>query len=131
MPDQQRQLVLAVEDNETHRYALTRILESEGFAVIATESGKDALALARQNRPAVILLDVNLSGENGYDLCRTLKSAVETKDIPVVIYTSYEEAGGFEASAAGATSFLTYPVHPSDLLHVIRGAIAKGLLSKN
>src|SRR6478609_4977438 len=101
--------VLTVDDNEVHAYALGRILETRAYRVLAANCGSDALLLAKQERPTLILLDVNLPDMNGYQVCRKLKSFPETKQIPVVMYSSQNLVGNTEAELSGATGFLTYP----------------------
>ncbi len=118
--------ILAVDDSETHRHAIARWLEKEGFQTLQAGTGADALLLARSHRPDVILLDVHLPDVSGFEVCRTLKSDPVTGDIPIVIHTA--SAGGSAAArsiALGACAVLIFPVEPHHLLHVVRGCLAR------
>ncbi len=121
-----RQTILAVDDNEAHRYAIARTLEKAGFTAIQAGTGTDALALARDCRPDVILLDVYLPDVNGLDLCRSLKADAMTSHIPVVIHTASADGSAAAISAQmGASAFLTFPIEPDHLLNVLMGCLAR------
>jgi CheY-like chemotaxis protein len=117
--------VVVVDDNEVHAYALGRILESRAYRVLVADCGSEALLVAKQEKPNLILLDVNLPDTNGYQVCRELKSFPETKQVPVVMYSSNYLVGNTEAELSGAAGFLTYPVDSIALFAVIDGTLAK------
>jgi CheY-like chemotaxis protein len=118
--------ILAVDDNEAHNYALRKMLEHKGFEVLAAFSGSQTIALAEQ-KPDIVLLDVNLPDVNGFEVCRRLKQANHTKEIPVVFLsaTNQTAAAVNEAKEAGADNFLFYPVEPDHLLMVVRGVLER------
>lgn len=119
--------VLAVDDNEAHCYALRRILEHSGFEVFTAVTGSDALAIARDRVPDVVLLDINLPDVNGYEVCSRLKRDELTRRIPVVFHTATEATGPAKnyAESVGASAFLTYPIDSTQLASVIHGAAAR------
>jgi CheY-like chemotaxis protein len=71
-------LILNVDDNDGARYAKTRILHSAGFKVIEAANGTDALAMVREDNPALVLLDVKLPDINGIEVCRRIKADPDT-----------------------------------------------------
>jgi twitching motility two-component system response regulator PilH len=79
--------VLIVDDAAIDRQNLQRILQDAGHRVLVADSGEQALALARKDRPDVILMDVNMPDLDGFATTRHLKADAATKDIPVVFVT--------------------------------------------
>jgi CheY-like chemotaxis protein len=119
--------VLAVDDNVTHSYALRKILEHSGFEVLIAHSGAESLALARNECPDVVLLDINLPDMTGYDVCSRLKTEKSTSQIPVVFHSATEATGPArnQAESVGASAFLTYPIDPYQLTLVLQGVKAR------
>ncbi len=118
--------ILIVDDNEAHRYALARSLGAAGFAITPARNGNEALALAAQEHPDLVLLDIHLPDVSGFEVCRRLKAEPQTSRIPVAIHTASEAASAAVAAKdAGADAFLTYPVEPVHLLSVIHGCLAR------
>jgi PAS domain S-box-containing protein len=120
-----RPTILNVDDNEGCRYAVTRILELNEFAVCEASNGADALRLARQEQPDLVLLDINLPDLNGFEVCRRLKSEPSTSRIPVLhITASYlspsDMARGLES---GAENYLIEPVEPEVLIATINSVL--------
>jgi two-component system NtrC family sensor kinase len=123
-----RHTVLTVDNNETHRCAVARVLEKEGYELIQACTGADALRLARNHCPDIILLDIHLPDVNGLELCRKLKSDPRTGRIPVIVHTASAGGSAAEQSLAfGACAFLTSPIEPDHLVHVVRGCVARAL----
>jgi|1185.fasta_scaffold344818_1 CheY-like chemotaxis protein len=73
---------VVVDDNEVHAYALGRILESRAYRVLVADCGSEALLVAKQEKPNLILLDVNLPDTDGYHVCRELKSSPDSRKQP-------------------------------------------------
>ena len=84
--------VLVVEDSDVIRRVISLILESEGYHVVATDRGRDALQLARHERPAAVTLNLNLPASDGRDVLRQLKGDARTGEIPVIVVSAYAEA---------------------------------------
>lgn len=122
-----RPVILAVDDNEIHGYALAKTFQKAGYNVVVARNGSDAIRLAIEKRPQAILLDINLPDVNGYVVCVTLRQVPETRDTPIIFHTASSATfqAREQAEEAGATAFLTYPVEESQLLWVIRGSLAK------
>lgn len=113
--------ILVVEDSPTERQLIQRALETQGFRVITLGDGSEITKAAQRDRPGLILLDVVLPGANGFQLCRQLKSAPETKDIAVVLLTSKsQDSDRFWGLKQGADEYLTKPFKNEDLLAAVR-----------
>lgn len=113
-------LILIIEDNEQNLYLATFILEKSGYAVIASRSGPEGIALAGQQRPALILLDIQLPEMDGYQVARQLTSEPATAAIPIVAVTSYAMVGDKEkALASGCTGYIEKPINPETFVREI------------
>ena len=119
--------ILAVDDNAMHCYALRKVLEHSGFEVLEAHNGSDAILSARNHRPDVVLLDINLPDVSGYEVCSRLKKDENTRGIPVVFHTATESTGAAKsyAESVGASGFLTYPIDSTQLAVVLRGAVTR------
>ena len=84
--------VLLVEDSRTQARQIREVLESVGLEVQVVDDGPDAIREAVSNPPNLIVLDVQLPSMDGYQVCRRLKRAEETKDIPVIMLTDRASA---------------------------------------
>ncbi|GFO53294.1 hypothetical protein GMSM_03010 [Geomonas sp. Red276] len=108
--------VLAVEDSKVSQAQLLDILAGK-YEVTVEGNGACAMSAAVKIAPDLILLDVNLPGMNGYDICRRLKGDTRTREIPVIFLTSCdtgeEKVKGFEA---GADDYLVKPFYPEELV---------------
>ncbi|HKZ04575.1 MAG TPA: response regulator [Methylomirabilota bacterium] len=118
-------LILNVDDYEGTRYARTRLLQRAGFEVREAGTGMDALRLAAELRPSVILLDVNLPDIDGFEVCRRLRAESVTMTVPIVHLsaTFVSEKAQTLAYEGGADSYLTDPVEPAVLLATIRSLL--------
>lgn len=123
----ERNVVLLVDDNRTHLYALGKHLAGSGFEVLHAHSGGMALQLAAAHRPDAILLDINLPDTTGFGICQQLKADERTKSIPVVFHSATHDTASARSRAidVGAVSFLSYPINVEHLENVIKGAIAQ------
>ena len=112
--------ILLVDDDPTAIQIIGRILAGVGKLRFAT-SGQDALRLARDSTPDLILLDAEMPGMSGFELLKTLKAEFLLADVPVIFITSHSEAG-FEVSALdmGAADFITKPLRSSRVLARVR-----------
>lgn len=132
MPKDGQQLLLCVDDNEIHCYALSKTLSKLGFRVISAHNGTEALRVVSETNADVILLDVNMPGINGFEVCRRVRANPELGRVAIVFHTatSATESSHREALDAGADAFLTYPVAATHLQSVIEGCIAKRTAEK-
>jgi signal transduction histidine kinase len=115
-PNDRAPLALVVEDNPELLRFLTDVL-SVRYRVRTATNGADALAIALQNKPDVIVSDVAMSSMDGYELCRALRASSETRTVPVVLVTARTDLSsvltGFEA---GANDYVLKPFHGRELL---------------
>ena len=91
MTDDKRH-VLVVDDNQVDRLKLTRILQGEGLVVSGAEGGRQALALLREQRFDLVLLDVAMPEMNGYEVLEAMQADRALRDIPVIVISALEEA---------------------------------------
>lgn len=82
------ELILIVEDNEKNQKLLRDVLQYEGYPTIETETAEEALILAKEKLPALILMDIALPGMNGFEALKLLRTHPETKGIPVIAVTA-------------------------------------------
>ncbi|HEY9644096.1 MAG TPA: response regulator [Coleofasciculaceae cyanobacterium] len=117
--------VLVVEDSLTETEMLTRYLRQAGLAVISAISGEDAQTKLQFQTPDLVLLDVILPGQSGFEICRKLKTDIKTKQIPVVICsTKGTEADKLWGSMLGADAYLAKPVDQRELINIVLRLIA-------
>ena len=113
--------VLVVDDLEPNVKLLEAKLRAEYFDVLGAYSGAEAIELAVQEQPDIILLDVMMPGMDGFETCRRLKAAPETMHIPVVMVTALDQQADRVAGLeAGADDFLTKPVEDLALFARVR-----------
>lgn len=118
--------VLVVEDEPTSLKLEHVILACEGHHVRDAEGSEKALALIKEEKPAIILLDLGLPGMDGLALARKLKSDPETSDISIIAVTGYPDSyRRDDAIAAGCDAYLVKPVSPRSLPHEVAHAAAK------
>jgi two-component sensor histidine kinase len=119
------EVVLNVNDSEPARYVTTRILSHAGFKVIEASTGAEALRIAEEVLPGVVVLDINLPDINGIEVCRRLKASDKTHSVLVlqISATNIGVADRVQSLSAGADSFLVEPVHPEELEAVTRALL--------
>jgi two-component system phosphate regulon response regulator PhoB len=116
-----RPSVLVVEDEPAQREVLAYNLEAEGFGVAKAETGDEALMLVDEAQPDVIILDWMLPGVSGIEICRRLKSNVETRKIPVIMLTARsEEADRVRGLETGADDYVIKPYSVIELMARVR-----------
>ena len=109
--------ILVVEDSPTDRKFLTDILAQKGYHVYTAENAEEALAKVKRHQPDLVLMDVVLPGQNGYQATRTLAKDETTKNIPVIIVsTKGQETDRVWGMRQGARDYIVKPVIPADLL---------------
>jgi CheY-like chemotaxis protein len=119
-------LVLIVDDSPDARAMFGQYLEYAGFRVMTAEDGLAAIAAARREWPAVIIMDLAMPRMDGWEATRRLRADPLTADIPIVVVSAY--AFGEEpeqARAAGADLCLTKPCLPSQVVRVVRAILVR------
>ena len=117
--------VLLVDDDESRRYAKSRLLRKAGFEVFEAGYGMEALALAREVRPRLAIVDIGLPDIDGRDVSRQLKSMPETASIAVLQLSGsfVTEADTVSALESGADGSLVEPVDPQVLVATVRAVL--------
>jgi DNA-binding response OmpR family regulator len=116
--------ILLVDDDPGAHMIIVPVLSKAGYMVISAKNGEQALHLALNERPDLIIMDVIMPGIKGRDLCKKIKAYDVLKDIPVVFLTAKDSEDDIKAELeAGAIRHLTKPVNPTDLVNSIHGII--------
>jgi two-component system phosphate regulon response regulator PhoB len=112
---------LLIADDESGIRSLVRMtLERDSYTILEASDGEEAIALAREFRPEVVLLDVMMPGLSGFDVCRALKGDPTTAEATVVLLTAKaQDSDRAEGIAAGADDYFTKPFSPIALLRKI------------
>jgi two-component system cell cycle response regulator DivK len=109
--------VLLVEDNEMNRDMLSRRLERKGYNVVMAVDGAQGVAMARTERPDIILMDMSLPVLDGWSATQQIKGSPETAGIPVIALTAHAMEGDeTKARAAGCDDYDTKPIDLQRLL---------------
>ena len=113
--------ILIVEDQEDNRTILRDALSTVGYELIEALNGEDGVKLAQNERPDLILMDIQLPKMNGYEATQQIKSIAELKTIPIIAVTSYALSGDeAKARAAGCDGYIAKPYSPRELLAMVR-----------
>jgi len=116
--------ILIAEDERDIRELIAFTLEFGGFQVLSATNGEEAVELARQHRPDLIILDVRMPKMTGYEACRILKSQEETRAIPVVFLSAKgQEAEIRQGMEAGADAYILKPFAPDELIQQVRAIL--------
>jgi two-component system cell cycle response regulator DivK len=104
-------IVLVVEDNERNRKLVRTILEFRGYDVVECEDGEPSLELARQHKPVLVLMDIQLPRMNGVEALKRLRGDPETKSIPVIAVTASVTPSERErVVSAGFNAYISKPI---------------------
>lgn len=113
--------VLIVDDSKTELMFLTALLQKNGMTVKTAEGGDEAFRRLAEDRPDLILMDVVMPGQNGFQLTRAISRTPEYADIPIIICTSKNlETDRVWGMRQGARDYVTKPVDPAELLVKIK-----------
>jgi two-component system cell cycle response regulator DivK len=114
--------ILVIEDHEENRRLLRDLLTSFGYELVEAVTGEDGVIAAENERPDLILMDIQLPGIDGYETTRRIKANSALNSIPVIAVTSYALSGDdIKAFAAGCDGYVTKPFDPAELLAKIQG----------
>ena len=117
--------ILIVDDSPTEMYKLTGMLEKHGHQVLKAENGGNGVALARQEKPDAVLMDIVMPGLNGFQATRQLSKSPETSDIPVIIITTKDQdTDKVWGKRQGAKDYLTKPVDEENLIATLNKVLA-------
>ena len=113
--------ILVIEDQEDNRRILRDLLTSAGYEVLEARTGEAGVLAAEAERPALILMDIQLPGLDGYEATRRIKANPALRPIPIIAVTSYALSGDeVKAREAGCDAYVTKPFSPRALLATVR-----------
>jgi len=117
--------VLIVDDSPTQVFALKKLVENWGHETLTAGNGDQAIEIARQEQPGVILMDIIMPGMSGFQTTRKLSRDQATHGIPVIFVSTKDgESDRVWGMRQGAVAYITKPVNPDLLLNAISGAVA-------
>ncbi len=119
--------LLIVEDNIVILTMQKQIFEMEGYDITTAQEGMDALKKVHQERPDIVLLDVNIPGMNGFELCRQIKEDPALSDIIIVMISAvyYSDEDAKKGMAMGADAYFTKPYENEVLQSKIKELLEK------
>jgi two-component system, chemotaxis family, response regulator PixH len=116
--------VLVVEDSLTEMQIITGYLQQAGLAVVSATSGEEAQVKLNAQTPDLIILDVILPGQSGFELCREIKADPKTSQIPVVICSTKDtDVDKMWGNLLGANAYIPKPLDPTVFLNTVRQLI--------
>jgi two-component system cell cycle response regulator DivK len=118
--------VLIVEDNELNMKLFHDLLAAHGYRTVQTRNGSDAVSLAREHRPNLILMDIQLPEVSGLDVTKWLKEDDELRSIPVVAVTAFAMKGDEERiRQGGCEAYVSKPISVTTFLETVRRFIGE------
>jgi CheY-like chemotaxis protein len=118
------ELILIVEDQALNRKLVRDVLQAKGYRTVETETGEEGVTLAREQRPALILMDIQLPGINGIEALKRLRADPDTRAIPVLAVTaSAMTQNRQEILAAGFDGYQAKPIHIVGFLQAVRATL--------
>jgi twitching motility two-component system response regulator PilH len=114
------QKILLVDDSKTELHFLSELLTKRGYSVRTAESGEEAMRRLGEEKPDLILMDVVMPGQNGFQLTRTITRDPRFTDVPVIMCTSKnQETDRVWGMRQGARDYIVKPVNEADLMSKI------------
>ena len=118
--------VLIVEDNELNMKLFRDLLEAHGYQTVGTRNGIEAVGLARQHRPDLILMDIQLPEVSGIEVTKWLKEDDELRAIPVIAVTAFAMKGDEQKiREGGCEAYISKPISVVSFLQTIDGFLKK------
>jgi len=119
-------VVLIVDDSPTEQHVFCQSLEQHGYDTVVANDGEEAIALAEQVQPDVIIMDVVMPGMNGFQATRKLAKNTATAEIPVIIVSAKsQETDRIWGLRQGAAEYLVKPVQVEALLAAVQSVLAE------
>ncbi len=127
----EKPVALVVDDDRTSRFLARQALEQSGFQVETAASGARALAVMSRLSPEVVLLDLDVPGVDGYEVCARLRRSSGGRDIPIIVMSGMDDADAVQKSfQVGATDFVEKPINWISLSHRIQYMMRAGSAAK-
>ena len=124
------ELILIIEDNEVNRVLVRDMLRFKGYQTLEAQSAEEGIRVAREEKPALILMDFHLPKMNGIEALQTLRADDDTRSIPVIAVTaSAMPEDRKKILAAGFDGMQTKPIHVTEFLIAIENALMRGQTS--
>ena len=121
-----RQHILVVDDSPTERHFLSELLSSHGYQVSTAENGEVALSCIRASLPHLIIMDVVMPGQNGFQTTREISRDPSTQHVPIIICSSkHQETDRIWGIRQGAREFMVKPVDSIQLLKKIASLLGQ------
>src|SRR5580658_9471633 len=119
--EQRIKKVLIVEDNDLNMKLFNDLLEAHGYTTLQTKDGVEALRMARQHRPDLILMDIQLPEVSGLEVTKWLKEDESLRSIPVVAVTAFAMKGDEEIiRQGGCEAYISKPISVTSFLDTVR-----------
>ena len=116
--------ILIVDDTPDNLRLLSKTLSEQGYEVQCAINGKLALMAVKHEPPDLILLDIRMPGVNGYELCRQLKSNLETHEIPIIFISALNQIEDImQAFSAGGVDYITKPFKVDEVLARVKNQL--------
>lgn len=125
-------VILVVEDNPDNMYVLDHLLTRSGYAVQQAVRGDEALTMMEQQRPDLVLMDMQMPGMDGYTMVQQLRQHPTLAQLPVIAVTASSMPGDREAIlAAGCTDYVAKPIEPRAVLELVAQYVEGGRRGKD
>lgn len=112
--------ILIVDDDAAIVEMIAAILDKTSYKVLKACDGEEALRIASEELPSLILLDIQMPKKNGLEVCKELKANPSTRQIPIIILTASVYVQEIETAVSyGVKNFITKPSHPKEILQAI------------
>lgn len=118
--------VMVVEDNEKNRKLMRVILKAKGYNVLEASTGEEALSVLKNQKPDIILMDIQLPGMDGITLVKLIKENPTMNDIPVIAVTAYAMKGDEQKILdSGCNAYISKPINTQELPLIVEKYIKK------
>lgn len=122
--------LIAVDDSPTSLRFVAETLRGAGFQVRTARDGEEAIAMATDQPPDVMVLDILLPKKNGFQVCREIKTDLKTQGIKVILLSSKsQESDRFWGQRQGADAYITKPIQPGELTAIIHAVLSESNLT--
>jgi signal transduction histidine kinase len=125
------EIILIVDDTPSVTAYVQSVLEEKGYRALVSNIGNEAMVIANEHRPDLILLDIMMPDIDGYMVCSQLKANDKTKDIPIIFMSALNSSfDKIKAFKCGAVDYITKPIQPEELMARVRTHLTIGNLNR-
>jgi two-component system cell cycle response regulator DivK len=122
LPSARRKMILVVEDNKLNMKLFHDLLETRGYNIVQTGDGIEALKLARQHKPDLIIMDIQLPEVSGLEVIKWIKDEEALKAIPIIAVTAFAMKGDEETiRESGCEAYIAKPMSVMNFLNTVEG----------